>query len=368
MERFQTISVEPAVEVLCSNGRPARGVEVTLQAVSAEGANASSRVRTDERGRASSELLFEDAPPGALQIAVMAWLPNGEGTEMKLSLRNFLDWEFVLEQNLVAGPLPASVAGLDATVSAKASARSRVILFETEKGWKHYEVAAYGTMPVQVVHRSLCCDELRRWQPLGTAAGPGDPQAGVSLSLPYFSADVAYNGRSGRLSLPDFFRTVGAGAVHISDGIETIESNAQVSLYPGRRKLLFAGIAHSRARPRRYDQGDRLERGDYFSQYFGIGFVRRSMSSALLLTAGHGEFGPLEIFRAPGLPAQGTLSLGVPTQPSILLPRREEFTFGLSRIALSRRAASVDLHVMVGGIGTSRPYFSATVRTTIRLF
>jgi len=299
----------------------------------------------------------------------LAWLRDDAAkpkAEAELSLRNWVDFSMSLEGSWIAAPSKLkNTDGLssDHVFNSVLWAQAQVTLFETERNWRYYSFGLYGKVPGIASFRTLCCYSGTGY-PLGGKAGIGDPEAGVTLNLRgNFQAQVGYNGRSGTISLVDSYRNQGQPRpVNISDGMESIDASAQVVKYAGQQsRFVFVSGTGSRARPRRYSNGDRAERGDYHQESLGIGFVLNSRSAALLLWGGHGVYGSTRLFQASRTAGQGGAV-------NVVNPEREEYLAGLTWTPLSRGPASVGWGLTTGGIGTGRAYFAATVRFNFKLF
>jgi hypothetical protein len=359
-------AVLAVVMVTGEGNTPVPDKSVTLVARSLAGPFKSEKRITDKAGTARIPLDF-DLPLGSLDIDVQACLTESDvctDTE-RLSLRNWVDVDLGFDVSYLVVPDPVA-APQDVTIlsdnvfSMVLWPRVQVTLWETQYNWKYYGLSVYGTVPGIFQDRSVLIPEevsAFTFRSVDRKVGLGDFAAGVILNLRgNVTADVAYNGRTGKLNLVDSIRTLGQPrAVNLGDGFESIDANVQLShVVAGRGPLLLASAAGSRARPRTYGSGDRAERGDFYQTTTGIGFIRKSRRSAILFWGGYARYEAIYLIRA------GTRQ--------VVSPNRDDWMVGVTRIGIRRGLFSFNAGAFAGGLGREQIYIGLNLRLDFHLF
>jgi hypothetical protein len=365
------VTLTATVQVRDRGNQPLSGKTVTLLGYSPAGPFKSERGVTDSRGLAAIPLTF-DSPLGSLALSVRCCLsdqPSACTETVELSLRNWVDFDLGFDLAYLIIPNPSAGKGQQAVEIYADNIFSTVLwprlqfnLWETEYKWRYYSFGIYGTVPGIFQDRSVLIPKSTG----GSAAlhsverrtGLGDFAAGANLNLRgNLFADVAYNGKTGRFNLVDSIRNLGRpGAVNLGDGFESIDASVQLSHLVGTRGPLLFGVgSNSRARPRRYPNGDRAERGDFYQATGGLGLIRKSRSSAVLFWGGYARYEATRL--QPAGKGMGVVS-----------PARDDWMVGLTRTGLRRGPVSLTAGAYAGGLGREQVYIGLNLRLDFHFF
>lgn len=368
LERLNTVRVQAEVQVADPVTRqPLAGRAVVFQARSPAGPMPFKQVITDLRGRAAGDIIFSEVPPGALSIALQAWLQKENvGTEeVRLNLKNIVDLDLSIDQAWVAAPTAEQIrksSGLssDHTFTSVVTARLQLNLLELERNFHYSSISLYATRPALLRHRVLCCSNSVA---IGTEYGLGDSQVGLNLNFRgNVFIDAAVNGHDGDVSLADSLQNFGQPRpISVSDGLDSGELNVQVAQPFGHSgRFLFTNVYGSRARPRSYANGNRIDRRDHAQAMAGVGFG--NASRAVLVWGGRAHAGRTDFRQVASsrTPLQG--------KTATVTPERNEWLVGVSRVSLSRAPVSVSGGILLGGLGSGTAYFSASLRLNFRIF
>jgi len=358
----QYVSVSAVLSVADQNNQPI-ATSVTLLARSKSGPFKTGVAETDHRGEARPQVNF-DVPLGSLVVDVQACLTEDSSvcTEMfSLTLRNRVDLDINLDYSHRASRTTAeSAIPIENTIALVASPRLQFNLFETESNWNYYRVGVYGAVPVIFQNRSLGLFPEPELPFIDTHIdrefGLGDFAAGVNMSFRnILNLDVAYNGRTGKVNLVDSIRNFSSPrAVNIGDGFESVDPSVEFRKSLGERAFFLATGSGSRAFHRSFRNGDRAERGDFYQAVVGLGFVRRSSGSALLLWGGRQHFGAVKL-------TQG----GRTTTP---FREQEGWVAGLTGIGLARTRVNPGAGLIVSKLGSEPIHVGFSLTVNFNLF
>lgn len=370
------VSVTAVVRVTDKQGnKPLYGKSVTLLARSGAGVARQSQAVTDERGEAVLQVVF-DQPLLSLKLTVRAWLTEDSDIStpaVELSLRDWVDFNLGFDFGYRSVPLPASVQARRPrgslpfnsanTTLGVATARLQFNIFEADRGGSPYRLSVYGQVPALFETQSLGLNFFPitpipiPTYPIEEVAGLGDFSAGINMSLRGNAlADISYNGRSGKVNLVDSLRNLGRPRfVALGDGFESIDSTLELRTTPRESGVFFfvlGGASH--ALPRKFNQGDRTERGDTFQALGGLGLIHLAGQYAITFWGGQQRYGAIRETRS-GRTTE-TLASG------------REWVVGLNETGLTRRRSNGGVGFFVGGLGTQQVYFGLNMRLDLNLF
>ena len=364
------LCIRGSFRVTDRDARPVSGRTVTMYARTADtGVFRTGQATTDTKGEAVIDTCF-DMPPGSLRFTVQGCIEGEAGSctdVLPLTTRKPIEFQLGFDFGATIVPNPVRQDNqstipiyADNTFSLALWPKVQVNVFEAEHKWKYYRLSIYGTVPYLYQNRSLVmAGELTQlsYYSVASEANIGDFATGINLVLgPKLSADIAYNGRSGKISPVDAIRTQGQPRpIVYGDGFESIDGTLMVNQPLGsRRPILFGVGSGSHALPRRFPEGDSAKRGDFYQLVAGFAFPRKSGASAFMVWGGYADYRETRLI--------------LDSKPTIATPARQDWIMGITFSSMGRRRANFTTGAFAGGLGSGQTYFGLNLRVDLNLF
>ncbi len=364
------LCIRGAFKVTDRSANPVAGMGVTMYSrVPGTGVFKTGKGTTKADGITTVESCF-DMPPGSLRLTVQGCIEGNSGLctdASRLTTRKPVEFQigFDLGYTIVPDPVGQSNSNAipiyaDNTFAFALWPRLQVNLVEAEHKWKYYRLSLYGTVPYLFQDRSLVTDGTSTayaFHSIAREANLGDFAAGMNLVLgPRFSADFAYNGRSGKFSNLEAIRTQGQPRpVTYGDGFESIDGTIAVNVpLRARGPVLFAVTSGSHAFPRHFVGGDKATRGDFYQLVTGFAFPGKSGASAFMIWGGYADYSKTLLYQG--------------SETKVTAAPRQDWIAGITFSSQGRRRAGFTTGAVAGGLGSEQIYVGLNLRMDLNLF